>query len=149
MLKITKLLTIFSIFSALTFSFALTSCSFAAPKDKTIPIKSEVKNSSKIIVYYFYAKPRCASCKKIEAYTKEAVESMNKSNIQYRAIDLDNKANSRYSKDYKLFTKAVVLSKVEKGKEVKWKNLDGIWTKLNNETEFKNYIKKEVKNFGG
>jgi len=144
MLKFTKLLTIFF---ALTLLLGLANCSFAASNNKPIPVKSQVKNDTKTIVYYFYAKPRCFSCKKIEKYTKEAVESLNKNDVVYKAVDLDDPANKHYAKDYKLFTKAVVLSKIKNGKEIKSKNLTEIWTKLGNEKDFKNYVTKEIKSF--
>lgn len=147
MLKSPKLLTVFSIFLALIFSFSLAGCSFASSDSETIPVKSEVKNSSKTIVYYFYAKPRCVSCKKIEAYTKEAVSSLNNPKVEFKAVDLDQPENKHYAKDYKLYTKSVVLSKVKNGKEIKSKNLSDIWTKLGDEKAFKNYVTKEIKSF--
>jgi len=149
MFKGHRLLTILSIILVITLFFGLTTCSFAGSEDKIIPVKSEVKSSSKIIVYYFYGKPRCVSCKKIEAYTKEAVNSLNSNNVEFKAVNLDQPENKHYAKDYKLYTKSVVLSKVKNGKQVKWKNLSGIWTKLNNEQEFKSYITKEIKKIGG
>jgi thiol-disulfide isomerase/thioredoxin len=109
---------------------------------------AQIKNE-KIIVYYFYSKPRCVSCKKIEAYTQKAVEEFKNKKVTYTAIDLDNTANKHYSEQYKLFTKSVVLSKQKNGKETKWKNLGEIWTKLGNEQEFKTYITTEIKKFGG
>lgn len=145
--KIIRLLTIFSIISVLSVSYGLTSYSFSAFASKRPPAKSVVKTNSKILVYYFYSKPRCSNCKKIESYTKEAVESINSSDIEYKLINLDDKENQHYAKDYNLFTKSVILSKLNNGKQVKWKNLDGIWTKLNNEKAFKDYVTKEIKSF--
>ncbi len=109
--------------------------------------KSFSATDKQIIVYYFYAKPRCISCKNIESYTKETVASLNNKNIKYKEIDLDNPTNKHYKKEYKLFTKSVVLSKVQNGKEIKSKNLTEIWTKLSNEKAFKAYLTKEIKSF--
>lgn len=149
MFNFARHLTIFSVFLVLTISSGFLSYSFANPTPSTKPVESEVKNDSKIIVYYFYAKPRCISCKNIEIYTKEAVSSLNNPNIVFKMINLDKAENKHYTKDYNLFTKSVVLSKTQKGKEIKSKNLIDIWTKLNNENKFKNYIQKEIEKFGG
>ena len=147
MLKELRLLTVFSIFLALTLSFGFSSCSLAASGNKAIPVKAQAKNDSKVTVYYFYGKPRCMSCKKIEAYTKEAVSSLNNPKVEFKAIDFDKAENKHYSKDYNLYNKSVVLSKVKNGKEIKSKNLSEIWTKLGDEKAFKNYITKEIKSF--
>lgn len=104
--------------------------------------------ADKINVYYFYGKPRCATCMKIEKYTQSEVESMKDKNVVYQGIDMDKSENSPLVKKYNLYTKSVVISKNKNGKE-KWKNLDKIWLKVGNEQEFKKYIKDEIKNFKG
>ena len=102
--------------------------------------------SDKVNVYYFYGKPRCATCMKIEKYTQSAVESMNDKNIAYKSIDMERSENSKLIKKYSLFTKSVVISKTKNNKE-QWKNLDKIWLKAGNEQEFKKYITGEIKTF--
>ncbi len=104
--------------------------------------------SEKINVYYFYGKPRCATCMKIEKYTQSAVESMKNKNIVYTGIDMEKNENSPKVKKYSLFTKSVIISKNKNGKE-QWKNLDKIWLKAGNEQEFKKYIVGEIKTFKG
>ena len=106
--------------------------------------KAEVKKEDGLIVYYFYAKPRCVSCQKIENYTKEAVESLNNSAVELKTVNLDDPENKHYYKDYGLYTKSVVLSKIKNGKEIEYKNLDKIWMKLGNEKEFKQYVTDEI-----
>lgn len=46
--------------------------------------------ADKVNVYYFYGKPRCAICTKIEKYTQSAVGSMKDKNIVYKSIDMQN-----------------------------------------------------------
>lgn len=100
----------------------------------------------KVNVYYFYGKPRCATCMKIEKYTQNAVGSMKDKNIVYKSVDMEKPENSPQVKKYNLFTKSVIISKTKNGKE-KWKNLDKIWLKVGNEQEFKKYITGEIKSF--
>lgn len=102
--------------------------------------------SESVNVYYFYGSPRCITCKKMEAYTKSAVDSMKDKNIIYKPINIDEKSNKHFVKKYNLYTKTVILSKVNNGKEAS-KNLDKIWLKVKNEKDYKNYIIKEIKEF--
>ncbi len=102
-----------------------------------------VNNAMALDVYYFYKKPRCMTCQKIEKYTKEAVTSMNDKDVKFIGIDLDNSANQSYIKKYNLYTKSVIITDTKNEKE-QWKNLDKIWTKTNNEKDFKNYIVSEL-----
>lgn len=104
--------------------------------------------ADKVNVYYFYGKPRCATCMKIENYTKSAVASMNDKNVIFKGIDMDNTANGAMVKKYNLYTKSVIISKVKNSKE-QWKNLDKIFLKAGNEQDFKNYIITEIKNLKG
>ena len=117
----------------LTMLFAFSNIAFAADK---------------INVYYFYGKPRCTTCMKIENYTKSAVASMNDKDVIFKGVDMDNSDNSAMVKKYNLYTKSVVISKVKNGKE-QWKNLDKIFLKAGNEQDFKNYIIMEIKTFKG
>lgn len=102
--------------------------------------------ADKVNVYYFYGKPRCATCMRLEKYTKSTVESMNDKDLAYKGIDMDNPANKGMVKKYSLYTKAVILSKFKKGKE-QWKNLDKIWLKVGNEQDFKSYMESEIRQF--
>jgi len=136
MFKFAKICAVFSVILMFTLCCGLNNPSNAA-----------AKNSSKTVVYYFYGKPRCVTCKNIEAYTKKAVAELKNPKVELVLIDMDKPANEHYKKEYGLFTKSVVLSKVQNGKQTKWKNLPDIWTKIKNEKVFKDYIKKEIKSF--
>ncbi len=107
--------------------------------------------ADKINVYYFYGKPRCATCIKIEKYTQSAVASMKDKNVVYKSIDMEKSENSSMVKKYNLFTKSVIISKAKNGKTEKgqWKNLDKIWLKVGNEQEFKKYVTGEIKALKG
>ena len=102
-----------------------------------------------VIVYYFHGNVRCPSCRKIEQYTKEAVEQyfndeLKSSKLIFKLINIEEKENKHFVKDYQLYTKSVVLSLVTDGKEVKYSNLTNIWNYLRNKQKFYDYIKDEV-----
>ena len=110
------------------------------------PAKSKPGN---LIVYYFHGDFRCSSCLKIEQYTKESVEENFKDKIKsgrivFSVINVDKKENEHYAKDYKLYTKSVIVSLIKNGKQIKWKNLTKVWEQLNNKPGFLSYIKAEV-----
>ena len=83
---------------------------------------------TKVIAYYFLTSYRCSSCYKIEQYTKEAVEQYFGNELKlgmlvFKPINIEKKENKHFIKDYQLYTKSVVISMINGGKEIKYKNL--------------------------
>jgi hypothetical protein len=116
--------------------------SLAKPADDTL--------SPKIIAYYFHGTRRCASCMKIEAYSQEAVqagfaEDLKSGKMEWHVINTDESPNAHYEKDYQLYTKSLILSRVENGKEIKWKNLEKVWELLGDKEAFIKYVQDEVR----
>lgn len=106
----------------------------------------------KIFAYYLHGDRRCATCRKLEAYSEEALregfpEMLKDSTLVWGTINYDRKENEHYLKDYNLFTKALVLTRVRDGNEVEWKKLDRIWDLVNNKEKFLNYVQKETETF--
>jgi len=115
-------------------------------------IKGEDTSGDHLAVYYFHGNSRCSSCHKIENYTKETVEKYFNKEIQagtiaYKTINVEQKENAHFVKDYELYTRSVVLSLVKAGKEVRYKNLTKVWEYLGNKSKFENYEKKEIEEF--
>ncbi|MEW6411147.1 MAG: nitrophenyl compound nitroreductase subunit ArsF family protein [Candidatus Zixiibacteriota bacterium] len=111
--------------------------------------------AAKLIVYYVHGTRRCATCKKLEAYTQEAIESgfvkeLEAGTIEWQTVNTDEEGNSHFIQDYQLYTKSVILSEVQDGKELRWKNLDKIWELVRGDKEaYIKYIQDEVKAFLG
>lgn len=110
------------------------------------------EKENKTVVYYFHGHARCVSCRKIESYTREALEEyfydeISSGEIDYQVVNIDEKENKHYLQYYKLYTKSVVLSKVIDGKEVEYKNLEKVWQYLRNKDKFYEYIKTEAESF--
>lgn len=117
--------------------------------DKTSNLKDDKNVTIKVIVYYFYTTHRCYSCRMIEQYTKDAVEKFFKEEltsglVEFKPLNIEEKGNEHFTKDYKLYTKSVVISLIKEGKEVSYKNLEKVWQYLRNENKFFNYIKEET-----
>ena len=105
-----------------------------------------------VIVYYFHGKFRCSTCRRIEQLTREAVsenfgDAIGTGALQIKVINVEEPQNSHFSKDYKLFTRSVVVSDMVNGKEMQWKNLQKVWELVHDEKAFKEYIRSEIKNY--
>ena len=107
---------------------------------------------TQIVAYYFYTNVRCPSCHKIEQYTKEAIEQYFKEDLAsgrlfFKPVHTDQKENQHFTKDYQLYTKSVVISMMNGGKEVKYENLTKVWQCLRDKQKFYDYIKTETNKY--
>ncbi len=117
-----------------------------------ITASSAFCDNAKVIVYYFHGSFRCPTCRNLEQYAKEAIENnfkkeLAKGNLIFKAVNVEEKENEHFVKDYQLYTKSLVLSLVKDDKEVKYKNLDKIWEYVRNKMQYTDYVKNEVENF--
>ena len=80
----------------------------------------------------------------IETNFKDAISS---AKLEFKIVNVEDKGNEHYTKDYQLYTKSLVLSLVKDGKETKWKNLDKIWEYVGNKQRFLDYVKAGVADF--
>src|SRR3972149_3720459 len=54
-------------------------------------------------------------------------DALGSGKLEFKAVNTDEKGNEHFLNDYQLYTKSLVLSLVENGREVKSKNLARIW----------------------
>lgn len=106
----------------------------------------------KVIAYYFHGNFRCATCRKIEAYTQEAIAGdftnvLKDSELDWRVINVDEPENEHFIQDYQLTTRSVVLVEMINGKQKRWKNLNRIWDLVGNKAGFQQYIQDETNAF--
>lgn len=106
----------------------------------------------KVIVTYYYTSRRCASCLKIEAFSREAVETgfskeLKDGKVVWGLVNVDEAANNHYIDDYQLYAKSVIVADVRDGEEVRWKNLTRVWQLTNDKNAFIKYIQDEVRNY--
>ena len=55
--------------------------------------------------------------------------------------------DQHYLKDYGLYTKSLILSRVRDGREVQWKNLDKIWELVHDKDKYIEYVQDETRAF--
>ena len=106
----------------------------------------------RVVATYFHTSYRCASCRKLEAYSQEAIEKgfpaeLTDGRLVWRVVNLDDTGNRHFVDEYKLFTKSVILSDLHAGKETRWKNLPRIWELLGDQEAFLRYVREETKTY--
>jgi len=125
-----------------------------APKQGT-PAHADVTTTAqgnRVVVYYFHGNFRCYTCHTMEQYSREAIvanfkDALSSGKLQFKAVNTDERGNEHYVNDYQLYTKSLILSLVKDGKEVKFKNLPGIWEYVRNKQKFFDYVSEEVNDF--
>ncbi len=108
--------------------------------------------SPEVIAYYFHTTRRCISCRKIEEYSREAIESgfaeeLKKGTLEFLSINIDEPENKHFIKDYRLYTKSLIISDMENGKQKEWKNLTEIWKLLRTKDRFFKYVQNEISSY--
>ena len=103
----------------------------------------------KTVVYYFHGNMRCSSCKKIEAYTKEAIQSgfadeLENGRLELKVINIEAPGNDHYAEDFQLYSRSVVVERRSDNKQHQWKNLDQVWSLIRNKTAFMEYVQRET-----
>jgi len=109
-------------------------------------------SEKQVIAYYFHNSFRCPTCRTMEQYSREAIEEnfkdeLSSGRLVFKAVNIDKKENEYFKKDYGLYTKSLVLSKVEDGKELMHKNLTKIWEYVRNKDIFFTYVVDEIKDY--
>jgi hypothetical protein len=106
----------------------------------------------KVIAYYFHGGARCATCRKFETYTGEAItaafpDELKAGTIEWRKVNTDEPSDEHFVKDFKLVSKAVVLVRIKDGKQTAWKKLDRIWDLVGDKAAYQAYVQGELKTF--
>jgi hypothetical protein len=125
----------------------------AKQKGKTPSLLTEEKTqNAKVIAYYFHGTFRCTTCRTIEQYSHEAIQTyfakeLANGSLEFRPVNVDEPDNKHFIQDYQLVTRSLVLSLVSDGKEMKWKNLPDVWNLVRDKEKFYQYVKDEVELF--
>ncbi len=128
-----------------------------APRDAATGSPIVVTPSSRshrVIAYYFHTQYRCASCRAIEAYSREAIQSafadqLKDGRLLWKVVNVEVKGNEHFIKDYGLYTKSLVLVCETRGKPAQWKNLEKVWQLLRDKDAFFRYVQDETRSYLG
>jgi hypothetical protein len=105
-----------------------------------------------VIVYYFHGNTRCPTCRNIEAYAHEAVESgfadeLKNKQILWQVINYETPGNEHFATDYEVAAPNVVLVMFKHGKQVKWKGLPEVWEHVGDKPVFVNFVQTSLTEF--
>ncbi|OGX16470.1 MAG: hypothetical protein A2166_01135 [Omnitrophica WOR_2 bacterium RBG_13_41_10] len=114
-----------------------------------VPVFGQEAPKNNVVAYYFHGNFRCFNCYRIEQYSKEAIEQYFKDELSsgklvFKIINIEEKNNEHFIKDYQLYTKSLIISLVKDGEEVKFDNLVKVWEFLGNKQKFYDYVKDEI-----
>lgn len=93
------------------------SCSRSA--STTAPTEKAIKPSFEIGVVYFHGAQRCLTCRAIEKFAKETVDSCFAGNdsVQFRIVDITTSEGEQLADKYEIAGSALLIIKEADGKE--------------------------------
>jgi hypothetical protein len=117
-----------------------------------IPEASSPEGNRKVVAYYFHGRVRCVSCVKIEKLSRKAItegfsKDLKNGRLEFRDVNVEEPANRHFIADYRLFSQSLVLVEIRDGRQVRWKNLEKVWTLLGSEKEFLPYVQEGVSSY--
>lgn len=110
--------------------------------EKAMPVK--------VVVYYFHGNMRCYSCKLIESFTVEAIDSgfaddLKSGRVELKIVNVEEPSNEHFVQDYGLASRSVVVARYEEGQQKDWKRLDEVWQLTEDKEAFIHLIQEEIK----
>ncbi len=121
-------------------------------EEAPLPRIAATSQNSKVVAYYFHGTFRCSTCRTIEQYSHDAIQTyfakeLGNGTLEFRPVNVEEPENKHFIQDYQLVTRSLVLSLVSDGKETKWKNLPDVWKLVRDKDKFFQYVKDEVEIF--
>ncbi len=124
---------------------------FRKPTAAGISQEASTEDTSqvRVVAYYFHGNFRCVSCRKLESTAHEAVMNcfaaeLKSGDLQWRAVNVEERENEHFISDYRLFSRALVVVRFKDGKQVAYKNLMKAWELLRDDEALKKYVQSEV-----
>ncbi len=112
----------------------------------------KVETSTPFVVYYFFTEPRCTTCQTIEKLTAEAIHNhfeteLQEGQLSWQVIDIGKEPNKHYIKTSSLYTKSVVIARMENGEPVDFMILQDVWALVHKPDKFDEYVEREITGF--
>jgi hypothetical protein len=111
--------------------------------------ESSAPEGGAVIAYYFHGNVRCPTCRSIEAYAHEAVETgfadqLASGRLTWKVVNYEAAGNEHFAEDYKVIFPTVVLVRTSGASEKEWKNLDRVWELVDDKDAFLEYVRSET-----
>jgi len=125
----------------------------APPASRIAQAKAGIP-APRVIAYYFHGTTRCVTCKKIEAFAREAIgesfpDAIKDGRLEVRSVDYEEPENEHFLDDYRLPSLSLVLVDPRMKGPSSWKILQGVWQLNDDKPAFVAYVKDEVGKFLG
>ncbi len=124
------------------------------PKTERQTKTEAVEPESRVVAYYFHRNTRCVTCRTIESYAKEAIESgfpdaLEKRQVEFKVVNIEEPQYEHFVQDYQLSASTVVLARFKNGEQRDWKNLQLVWELVRDHDAFIIYVQEEARSFLG
>lgn len=102
-----------------------------------------------VMVYYFHGNTRCPTCRKIEAYTRQTVETrfareLGEGLLQWETRNYESAESQPLSDRYEVLAPIVILARMQAGREIAWTSLDKVWDLTHDPGKFMDYVQDEI-----
>lgn len=143
------------LFAVAGISFSHCPCAaYAAQAEDGAPPPSKAEQKlTPFAVYYFHGTRRCFTCRKIEANTRDIINTayakdIADKKISFTDINTEEKENKHFIADFGLVSSSVVLvERGDDGKVKRFKILPKVWMLVKDDAKFKDYILDQTKEF--
>ena len=109
-----------------------------------------IPEAKKVAVYYFHNTIRCATCMRMEDYSKFAIyagfpDELKSGSIEWRVVNMQLPENRHFVEDFQLHMSSLVIVRFKDGKQAEWRNLEKIWDHVGDITDFVKYVQINVR----
>jgi hypothetical protein len=103
-----------------------------------------------LVAYYFHGETRCPTCRSIEAYAHEAIETgfaneLTSGHIKWEVVNYEAPANEHFATDYEIVAPSIVLVRTTDGEATDWRNLSRVWDLVGEKEAFVEYVQAEAR----
>lgn len=107
-----------------------------------------------VVVYFFDSEKECTTCENLERYAYETLQThfaslLASGEIEWRVRNIQEPEHEHFVTKFGLYTKSVVVVRLENGEPVRWKNLESIWDLVYDKPSYVEYIRANVQEFIG
>ncbi len=110
---------------------------------------SSTPENHQIIAYYYHGNRRCKTCRTIEAYAAEAIQTgfadaLDAGQVDWQVLNFEDSANAGAVEDYDLVSQSLIIVEWQDGEKLRWKNLERVWKLVGEKKAFLDYVQQEV-----
>jgi hypothetical protein len=104
---------------------------------------------SQVEVYYFHGDMRCVTCESIESQAHRAInthfaDELKSGRVTWKTLNYEDQANGELAGKFEVLAPVVVLARMHGGQLAQWKRLDEVWTHVDEEAAFAEYVRSET-----